>query len=145
MMLILLVDKENRMNEVCTLHDQAMFVMNEAFSFKEANRFEEARKKFLEACDLELQAATLVEKPPENEPSRSMLYLGAASLAVMIDNFSLATKLVSECLSGYPPEEIKTEVVMLGDAIQEYQASTSCPGQQTSNGTQSQGAKDENN
>jgi hypothetical protein len=105
------------MSDICTLHDQAMHMMNEAYSLKNANRNEEARQKFLDACNLELQSASYVEKLPENEPSRSMLFLGAASLAWHGEDFALAERLIGEGLSGYPPEDVKNDLRQLLDDV----------------------------
>jgi hypothetical protein len=105
------------MNTICTLHDQAMHIMNEAFSLKNADKHEEARQKFLQACELESESAFLVEKLPENEPSRSMLFLGAASLAWYGEDFELAERLVGEGMSGYPSDNIKNDLRKLLDDI----------------------------
>jgi hypothetical protein len=81
--------------------------MNDAFSHKNNGDHEDARQQFLQACDLELKSAYLVEKLRENEPSRSMLFLGAASLAFQGEDFKLAERLIGEGLNGYPPDNVK--------------------------------------
>jgi hypothetical protein len=105
------------MDAICTLHDQAIHFANEAFSLKKAGRHEEARQKFLQACELESESAFHVEKLPENEPSRSMLFLGAASLAWYGEDFELAERLVGEGMSGYPSDNTKNDLKKLFDDI----------------------------
>jgi hypothetical protein len=105
------------MSEICKLHDEAMLIMNEAFALKNENKFDEAKLKFFESCKLELQSASLVKKLPENEPSRSMLFLGAASLAWHGEDFELAERLIDEGMSGYPPEKLKNDFRQLLDDV----------------------------
>jgi hypothetical protein len=105
------------MSVICKLHDDAMLLMNEAILLEKENKFEEAKLKFLDACNIELKSASLVEKLPENEPSRSILYLGAASLAWRGEDFEFAERLISEGMNGYPPEQVKKDLMKLLSAI----------------------------
>jgi hypothetical protein len=91
--------------------------MNDAFSLKKNGEHGGSKQKFLQACELELKSASLIEKLRENEPSRSMLFLGAASLAFQGEDFDLAERLVGEGLSGYPPDDVKADLRKLLDEI----------------------------
>jgi hypothetical protein len=100
--------------------------MNEAILLKKENKFEEAELKFLEACKLEVKAASLIEKLPENEPSRSILFLSAASLAWRGEDFEFAEKLISEGMNGYPPEQVKNDLRQLLAKVKLFQAFRRC-------------------
>jgi len=105
------------MSDICTFHDQAMQMMNDAFLLKNSDNHEEARQKFIQACELESKSAFLVEKLPINEPSRSMLFLGAASLAWHGEDYESAERLIGEGLSGYPPDNVRDDLFKLLDNI----------------------------
>ena len=105
------------MSRICELHDEAMDIMNEAIALQSDGREEESRVLFARACDLESESANLVEKKPENEPSRSMLFLGAASLAWRAKEYERAERLACDGLSGYPTERTKLELRKLHEQI----------------------------
>lgn len=104
------------MSDVCKYHDQAMVIMDMALQLQTAND-SNAYAKFLEACELEAKAAYLVEKKPENEPSRGMLFLGAASLAWQGKDYALAERLAADGLSGYPTPSVREDLWQLIDDI----------------------------
>lgn len=105
------------MSRICELHDQAMDIMNEAIRLENTGKRTEAGALFIHACDLECESAFLVEKKPENEPSRGMLFLGAASLAKRIKDYERAERLVFEGLSGFPTELVREDLERLYDEI----------------------------
>ena len=105
------------MSRICELHDEAMDIMNKAIELESEGRNEEALNLFLRACDLESESAYLVEKNEVNEPSRGMLFLGAASLAWRGKEYQRAERLVCEGLSGFPTEKTKQDLRQLHDEI----------------------------
>ncbi|MBD5608246.1 MAG: hypothetical protein HDQ93_05285 [Desulfovibrio sp.] len=84
--------------------------MNEALRLQREGLHEYARKEFLRACELESTSADLVDAKPENEPSRGMLYLGAASLAKMAGELDWAERLVGKGMSGFPTPRVKEDL-----------------------------------
>lgn len=104
------------MSMICELHDKAMLLMSMAFSMKEAHDIDTCAK-FLLACEYESEAAFMIDKTPETEPSRGMLFLGAASLAWHGQDFDLAERLVAEGLSGYPAPAAQHDLRRLYDDI----------------------------
>lgn len=116
------------MSKICELHDHAMLLMNEAFSLK-AKKDIDTCAQFLLACEYEAESAYLVEKKIENEPSRGMLFLGAASLAWNGQDYEQAERLVAEGLSGFPTERVKTDLRKLLDDIKFSMATEKATGQ----------------
>ncbi len=105
------------MNNKCVFHDLALRETNEAFALKSAGRYAEAKEKFLNASEFEARSARFIENSPGNEPSRSMLFLKAASLAWHGEDFELAQRLIGEGIGGYPPDDVKNELFKLFDEV----------------------------
>jgi len=57
---------------------------------------------YIEACLYETAAAFGIEPLTENEPTRSMLFIGAASLALKARRLDLARYIASNGLKGKP-------------------------------------------
>lgn len=107
------------MSRVCELHDKSMDLLNEALKFQASGWDERAQELFHKAYELEKTAAYLVKKAPESEPSRGMLFLGAASLAATLAEYEIAQQLVLEGLSGYPTIAVRNDLVKLAEEIKE--------------------------
>lgn len=105
------------MPTVNDLHPQAMDLADLAFHHQRKGEDERARYLFLEALELERQAAALLQRTPDAEPSRSILYRSAASLAFNGGDFETADWLIANGLSGYPPPEIREELKDLYDDV----------------------------
>lgn len=88
-----------------------MALAQRAYLAREANEGEEAARLAAEALGLELGAAELVTKAPESEPTRSILYLSAASLARQAGDLLQARRLAAEGLAGYPPPRTERELL----------------------------------
>lgn len=69
------------------------------------------------ALELEKQAVQLVEAIPI-EPTRSILYRSAASLALDCGGYREAEKLITTALAGNPSEDI---IVQLKDLLEQVQ------------------------
>lgn len=79
----------------------------------------EANRVLLEAFRNEAQAARLVPDDPSSEPSRSILYRSAASLAIECGKYVEAVELILAGLAGDPPAEIADELQELVKTIRE--------------------------
>lgn len=93
--------------QVRLFHDQAMELAQEACMETDPAK---ARKLNEAAFVNERKAAELLKEEYELEPSRSVLYRSAATLAVRCENFSEAERLAQAGLSGNPPSGIAHEL-----------------------------------
>ena len=98
------------MSKVLDLHEQAMDIAEMAFVARLRGNQERAKELFLEAFEMETQAAALLSDNLNAEPTRSVLHRSAASLAFNCGKFDAAERLIAIGLSGYPPEEIAEEL-----------------------------------
>lgn len=105
------------MTTVNDLHPQAMDLAESAFLYRNKGEMEMAKGLFLQALALEQQAASLLPAIRESEPSRSVLYRSAASLAYNACDYDTADRLVAYGLSGFPPPEVKAELKNLYEEI----------------------------
>lgn len=105
------------MTTVNDLHPQAMDLADEAFRHRRRGDDAQAKQFFLQALELEQQAASLLPPTEESEPSRSILYRSAASLAYNGGSYDEAERLIAYGLIGFPPAEIKEELKDLYENI----------------------------
>ncbi len=105
------------MSIIDELHEQAMDLAEEAFSFQRRGNAALAVSLFLQALTLEKQAASVFPANQDSEPSRSILYRSAAALAYHAQDYEQAEQLIACGLSGYPPIEIKNELRALHDDV----------------------------
>jgi cobalamin biosynthesis Mg chelatase CobN len=92
------------------IHRDAMEVADEAEAAKKAKDYENARKFFRQALALERQAANSLLNDLEAEPTRSVLFRSAASLAMDCGEYREAERLASTALAGNPPDDIADEL-----------------------------------
>lgn len=105
------------MPTVNELHNRAMDIAEEAFALQRSGDEEGAHHLFAQALELEQKAAFMLGIGEENEPSRSVLFRSAASLAYNAKDYEVAEKLVAQGLAGYPPPEIAEELRDLFDEV----------------------------
>jgi hypothetical protein len=105
------------MSTVRELHREAMALAQRALIEREAGNAAVAEMLSAQALPIELSAARLVEKSVASEPTRSMLYLSAASLAFQAKDNATAQRLVAEGLSGYPPPKVEQDLKDLYEQI----------------------------
>lgn len=98
---------------VSVLHEQAMDLAELAFINRMKGKPEEAKELFIEAYGLEREAAMQLEEQLDAEPTRSILFRSAASLAMNAGDFHHAEKMIAMGLAGDPPEEIAEELRQL--------------------------------
>ncbi|MEI6045009.1 MAG: hypothetical protein WCS37_11710 [Chloroflexota bacterium] len=98
------------MNPVRALHDKAMDFAELAYSAKRQGNLEAFDNFSLQAFELEVQAANQVFGDISAEPTRSVLYRSAASLAIDCKKYPEAVRLIEIALGGNPPAEIREEL-----------------------------------
>jgi hypothetical protein len=98
------------MKEINILHNQAMDLAEKAIFLKRSQKFDESVEAFNAAFSLEMQAAMQIQEKYDFEPSRSIMFRSAASLALNAGLFREAEKMIAIGLSGNPPEPIADEL-----------------------------------
>jgi hypothetical protein len=99
------------------LHREAMQQADLGHASRRAGDTEFARELFFKAYHLERQAAELLIVRWDAEPSRSILFRSAATLAIEAQRFSEAEQMVCMALSGSPPAGIAEELRDLFEQI----------------------------
>ncbi len=105
------------MSTVRELHNQAMQLAQQALLARQSGDFERAEILARQALPIEVQAAERITKTLESEPTRSILYRSAASLAYQSNDFAKAQRLVAEGLAGNPPPRVEQELKDLFEQI----------------------------
>lgn len=98
------------MKHIHELHEKAMDIAELAFVAKLEGNEVKADQLFREAFTYEAKAAKLVPNDLSSEPTHSVLFRSAASLALDCNEVQEAEKLVAMGLAGDPPEEIAEEL-----------------------------------
>jgi hypothetical protein len=97
------------MSELSTRHREAMDLAERAEIAKLRGEGGVA-ELFQRAFELERDAAKMLESRLDAEPTRSVLYRSAASLALNCSQLRQAEQLIATALSGEPPDEIAEEL-----------------------------------
>ena len=105
------------MKEIDVLHNQAMDLAEKAILLKINQKMDESVDAFNAAFSLEMQAAMQIQDKYDFEPSRSIMFRSAASLALNAMLFREAEKMIALGLSGNPPEPIADELRDLYEKI----------------------------
>lgn len=92
------------------LHSRAIEIADIAFIKKFNGLLADAKNLFFQAYELEKEAAYLAKQENIGEPTISVLFKSAASLALNCDQFNEAEKLICIALYGEPPFEIAEEL-----------------------------------
>lgn len=93
-----------------SLHRKAMEKVDMADVARRQGKVDDATLLLREALHLERSAASMLLFTVDVEPTRSVLYRSAASIAMRCDDFKEAERLIAQGLSGHPPEEIAEEL-----------------------------------
>lgn len=99
------------------MHREAMKYAQDAFVAKQNGDHATAMVRYEKAYQLEQEAALSLIGTFDKEPTRSVLFRSAASLAYECGKFKEAEKLVSQGLAGNPPDEIAEELRNLFEDI----------------------------
>lgn len=98
------------MNEITTIHEEAMDLADQAYMAKRHGDGSAAAALTQRAFELEFSAAEKLRNNLEAEPTRSVLYRSAASLAIDLNDFRNAERCIAIALSGNPPQDIADEL-----------------------------------
>lgn len=98
------------MKGVLELHRNAMWFADIAFIARHEGDSDRAKDYYLKALEQEREAAQLLVNDLDAEPTRSILYRSAASIAMNCGELEEARRLISIGLKGKPPEEIAEEL-----------------------------------
>lgn len=108
------------MSRINDLHEQAMDLADEALIAKQQGHAEQAVGLTLQAFELERAAADLLRDDLNAEPTRSVLYRSAATLAFECSQLDEAERLIAIALAGTPPQEIADELRELRAQVQAH-------------------------
>jgi hypothetical protein len=114
------------MNDVTKLHNEAMDIYDEVLNHRRVGSekdtlYQDQIKQHLSlAFEKEKQAALLLCDKYDIEPTRSVLFRSAATMACQLGLFREAEKLIAQGLIGDPPDDIVHE---LRDLLQDIENS----------------------
>ena len=103
--------------DIQELHSNAMELADKADALKMQGNMDEAKTFFHQSLLSEREAAYAARQQQVGEPTESVLFRSAASLAYTIGYYREAERLVCLGLSGNPPAEIADELRSLYDAV----------------------------
>jgi len=98
------------MSDVKALHREAMDLAEEGFEAKRTGNADRAQELLAAAFDKERAAAELTARELNVEPTRSILFRSAASLAIQAGYVRDAEKLIAIALAGEPPADVADEL-----------------------------------
>lgn len=98
------------MSDVRVFHREAMRLAQLAMLARHEGKRDQAQALAREAYEHESSAANLIPDKPSAEPTRSILYRSAASLAYQAREYEIAERLVAKGLSGYPPPQVQEQL-----------------------------------
>jgi hypothetical protein len=107
------------LTKVSQFHELAMDFADQALLSRDPRQ---ARKLFRSAFEHERNAAELLEGAYDYEPTRSVLYRSAATLARDCRDFGEAKRLIEKGLTGNPPGDIAAELKELLQRVRSDEA-----------------------
>lgn len=99
------------------LHTKAMELADRADAQRMQGNVDEANTFFCQSLRSEREAAFAAREQQVGEPTESVLFRSAASLAFAIGDYREAERLACMGLAGNPPAEIADELRSLYDAV----------------------------
>jgi hypothetical protein len=105
------------MTNVRELHSEAMRLAQLALIARHRGEYDKAETIARQAYEYENEAAHLVPEGEESEPTRSILFRSAASLAYQCGELLDAQRLIAKGLSGYPPPQVEAELKELYEQV----------------------------
>ena len=103
--------------EIQELHTKAMEIADQADLLKRQGKEKDALQMYKESLLAEREAAYLARRQQIGEPTESVLFRSAASLAYILKDYRESERLVCMGLSGNPPLEIAEELRSLYDTV----------------------------
>ena len=104
------MDGKEAMRKAQKLHREAMELVEQALLERNKGCLSTSNEFLQVAFYKELEAAMLLERKLTLEPTRSVLFRSAASLALECGDILKAERLIAQGLSGDPPSEIAEEL-----------------------------------
>jgi len=113
--------KSDQVNE---LHSKSMEIAESAFVARIKGELEKVTEFSNKAFQYEREAAMLLLNDYDIEPTRSVLFRSAASLALNCENYREAERMIAFGLSGNPPPDILEELreLLIYDILSKYPA-----------------------
>src|SRR6478672_4264795 len=105
------------MSTVRELHDRAMKLSDRSLMARHIGDKEGATDFARQALEFERKAAIQLSRDLEFEPTRSILFRSAATLAFDAEDYAEAARLTCEGILGYPPPEVRAELYELLERI----------------------------
>ena len=105
------------MSTVRELHSKSVELAHLALVARQIGETAKAVELAKHAYELESQAANLVPDGRSSEPTRSILFRSAASLAFQCREYDSSLRLIAQALTGYPPKEVEGELVALLEQV----------------------------
>ena len=103
--------------DVQELHTRAMELADQADLLKRQGNTDDALYLYGQSLEAERNAAYTARREQIGEPTESVLFRSAASLAYSIKNYREAERLICMGLAGNPPSEIAEELRSLYDTV----------------------------
>jgi hypothetical protein len=97
-------------DQVNDLHEKAMKIAQAAFVARMQGELENVKQLSYQAFEYERKAAMLLLNDYDVEPTRSVLFRSAASLALNFEDYREAECMIALGLLGNPPPEILAEL-----------------------------------
>jgi hypothetical protein len=98
------------MNDITALHREAVELADQADDARRRGDLDRSASLLRSAFEKERDAAVRLVDELDLEPSRSVLYRSAASLALECGLWRDAERLIATALAGEPPTEIAEEL-----------------------------------
>lgn len=92
------------------LHKKSMDIAENAVIAKYSGILADSQRLFSEAFQLESEAANQLDPRKENEPTRTILFRSAASLAMQADMYEEAERHIYSGLIGFGPNGLRDEL-----------------------------------
>lgn len=110
----------NELERAKKIHDKAMLLSQEADMAKIWNDESKAQKLYRQSFDLELEVVHIYSERFDKEPERAILYVSAASLAMLCHLYQEAELLIQQGLSSSTPPDMVTELQELKTLVQQH-------------------------
>ena len=103
--------------EIQELHTRAMEMADQADLLKRQGKYDDAFPLYKQSLEAEREAAYTARRQQSGEPTESVLFRSAASLAYVLKDYREAERLICMGLAGNPPAEIAEELRSLYDTV----------------------------
>ena len=102
------------------IHMKAMLLSQDAFVLAAYGKEDEAIPLYIQAFELEREAALSLLNRADLEPTRSVLFRSAAALAKNCHRYRDSEKMIGHGLAGNPPDYVAEQMREIYDDIREF-------------------------